>query len=91
MMAYIGLAVGITIIMTAGLASGVITLDNNRREYTWCPINDQLAKTNIEVNGCPIVRVYVNDWNRLTVLQQASIDSQMRGLGFVDAGEHIIR
>jgi len=69
-----------------------ITVDNsNRREYTYCPINDQLAKTNISVEGCPLVRVYVNNWSQLTSLQQTTIDTQIRGLGFVDAGEHIIR
>jgi len=80
------------LVSSIGLAYGAVTLDNsNRREYTWCPINDQLAKTNISVEGCPLARVYINDWNRLTVLQQTTIDSQMRGLGFVDAGEHVIR
>jgi len=84
--------ISVTIVMSVGIAFGAITIDSsNRREYTWCPISDTTAKTNIEVDGCPVVRVYINDWNRLTILQQSSIDTQMRGLGFVDAGEHVIR
>lgn len=86
------LAVGISFIAVNGSTSNTISLDNsNRREYTYCPINDELSKTNIEINGCPLTRVYVNDWNRLTVGQQTQIDSQLRALGFVDAGEHILR
>lgn len=77
---------------TAMIAMGAVSLDgSNRREYTWCPINDQLAKTNVSIEGCPIVRIYVNDWSRLTPLQQTTIDTQLRTLGFVDAGEHVIR
>lgn len=86
----------LSILMTFGsfmVAMGAISLDSsNRREYTWCPMTDSNAKTlNAEINGCPLVRVYINDWNRLTPLQQSDIDSRMRAMGFVDAGEHIIR
>ena len=93
-MKYIIIALIIGILSSIPIvAYGAITLDNsNRREYTYCPITDNLAKSlNAEIDGCPLVRVYVNNWNTLTSLQQTTIDSQLRGLGFVDAGEHIIR
>jgi hypothetical protein len=70
-----------------------ITVDNtNRREYTYCPIPDSTARSlNAEIDGCPLMRVYINNWSSLTVLQQNTIDTQMRTLGFVDAGEHLIK
>lgn len=77
---------------TSMIAMGAVSVDNGRREYTWCPLTDSNAKTlNAEINGCPLVRVYINDWSRLTPLQQSDVDSRMRAMGFVDAGEHIIR
>ena len=89
----IGIIAGsISGIAYGSLTSNTITIDNSdRREYTWCPISDQLAKTNIEIEGCPLTRVYVNDWNKLTVLEQTQIDTELRSLGFVDSGEHIIK
>jgi len=70
-----------------------ITLDNsNRREYTYCPLSDSEIKSlNAEINGCPLVRIYVNDWNKLTSLEQTAIDTLLRGKGFVDSGEHILK
>ena len=70
-----------------------ITVDNsNRREYTYCPLSDSDVKSfGGEINGCPLMRVYVKNWNNLTPLQQSTIDTLMRGKGFVDAGEHVIR
>jgi len=69
------------------------TLDNSgRREYTYCPISDTLAKSiNGEINGCPISRVYINHWNQLTPLQQTDIDTKLRAIGFVDSGENILK
>lgn len=82
----------ITVIPIAYAQTRTVTVDNaDRREYTWCPINDQLARTNISVEGCPLTRVYVNDWNKLSPLQQNTIDTQLRSLGFVDSDEHIIK
>lgn len=69
------------------------TIDNSgRREYTYCPISDTLAKSmNAEINGCPLTRVYVNNWNNLTPLQQTDIDTKLRAIGFVDSGENILK
>jgi len=69
------------------------TIDNSgRREYTYCPISDTLVKSlNAEIDGCPLTRVYVNNWNSLTPLQQTDIDTKLRAIGFVDSGEHIIK
>jgi len=69
------------------------TIDNSgRREYTYCPISDTLAKSiNGEINGCPISRVYINHWNQLTPLQQTDIDTKLRAIGFVDSGENILK
>lgn len=69
------------------------TIDNSgRREYTYCPISDNDAKSiNAEINGCPLMRIYINAWNDLTPLEQSAIDSKLRSLGFVDSGEHIIK
>jgi len=69
------------------------TIDNSgRREYTYCPISDTLAKSmNAEINGCPLTRVYVNNWNSLTPLQQTDIDTKLRAIGFVDSGENILK
>lgn len=70
-----------------------VTIDNaNRREYTYCPISDANAKLlDAEVNGCPVVRVFINNWSNLSIAEQTAIDTRMRSMGFVDAGEHIIR
>lgn len=80
-------------VLSVGVAYGAITLDNNsRREYTWCPISDTNVKAmSAEISGCPVVRVSVNNWNSLSALEQNTIDTRMRAMGFVDAGEHIIR
>lgn len=86
------IAVGI-LMLSFGVAYAAVTVDNaNRREYTYCPISDSNAKLmNAEINGCPVVRVFVNNWSNLSVAEQTAIDTRMRSMGFVDAGEHIIR
>jgi len=69
------------------------TIDSSgRREYTYCPISDSLVKSlNAEINGCPLIRIYVNHWSSLTPLQQTDIDTKLRAIGFVDSGEHILK
>lgn len=67
-----------------------ITTDNTgRREYGYCPISPEtmLSRAQFEVNGCPLVRVYITNWNQLTILDQQTIDSQLRSAGFKDIGE----
>jgi len=99
-MKYIPEILFISAIIVVGIASyaysasiTTTTLDNSgRREYTYCPISDTLAKSiNGEVNGCPLARVYINDWNKLTPLQQTDIDTKLRTIGFVDSGENILK
>lgn len=90
---------GIIIISIIALSSipmivhAAVTVDNlNRREYTYCPISDANARfLNAEVNGCPLVRVFIPNWSNLSIAEQTAIDTRMRSMGFVDAGEHIIR
>jgi hypothetical protein len=77
----------------AVIVSGALTtttIDNaGRREYTYCPIDDTTVKSfNGEVDGCPLARVYINDWAKLTTVQQTAIDTKLRSLGFVDTGEN---
>lgn len=66
------------------------TLDNiNRRVYTYCPINaTQVTSFHGDIEGCPIVRVYVNNWNTLPLANQTAIDTMLRTKGFVDQGEN---
>lgn len=84
----------IPIIMYATNAFGAsisptTTIDNSRRVYTWCPLNStNIASFNGEVDGCPLSRVYVNNWNSLTPIQQATIDNMLTSKGFVDAGQN---
>ena len=78
-----------------GIAYGAIiensiTLDNSdRREYGYCPISPEvmLSKAQFEINGCPIVRVYVSNWNSLSEIEKSTIDTQLRSSGFKDIGE----
>jgi len=99
-MKYIPEILFISAIIAVGIASyaysasiTTTTLDNSgRREYTYCPISDTLAKAiNGEINGCPLSRVYIKDWNKLTPLQQTDIDTKLRAIGFVDSGENILK
>jgi hypothetical protein len=78
------------------VAVPVDPLDNaGRREYVYCPVNPSLlsSRTTYEINGCPSVRIYVNNWNQLSVLDQTAIDSQLRSAGFKEPSElgNIIR
>ena len=77
-------------IISFTVANAVPSINNaSRREYVYCPINPTTLdqSTTYEINGCPNVRIYVNNWNTLTPLQQTSIDAQLRGLGFKDPDE----
>ena len=70
--------------------ASVSTIDNSgRREYGYCPISPEtmLSRAQFEINGCPLIRVYITNWNQLTVLDQQTIDSQLRSAGFKDIGE----
>jgi hypothetical protein len=75
------------------LAASTITVDNaNRREYTYCPLSDTDVKSfGGEIDGCPVVRVYVNNWSTLTPTEQTTIDTLLRSKGFVDSGENILK
>ena len=70
--------------------SPTITTDNtDRRMYTYCPLNNNdILSFNGEVDGCPLARVYVNNWNSLTPTQQTTIDNLLTSKGFVDAGQN---
>lgn len=85
----ISLIVSVVLGSLSGIAYASITLDNNRREYGYCPITPEsmLNKAQFEINGCPIVRVYIVNWNQLSSLEQTTIDTQMRNAGFKDIGE----
>lgn len=62
----------------------------NRKEFTYCPntsilgnlhyINGSLAKTSVE--GCPLNRIYIEDWNNISVLDQTQIKSQLLSNGW---------
>lgn len=85
----------IPIIMYATNAFGVsisptTTLDNtNRRMYTWCPLNaTDISSFNGEIDTCPMARVYVNNWNTLSLQQQQTVDKILTAKGFVDAGQN---
>ena len=71
-----------------------VTLDNaNRREYVYCPLNSTNIATinplaSSELDGCPLVRIYINHWNTLPILNQTTIDTMLRSKGFTDAGEN---
>lgn len=71
----------------------ISTIDNSgRREYTYCPLSDSDVKSmSAEINGCPLARVYVNDWNSKTPLEQTTIDILLRSKGFVDSSENILK
>jgi len=71
-------------------ALSIPSIDNSgRREYVYCPLNPSLldTSTTYELNGCPTVRIYVDKWNQLTLLQQTNIDTQLRSSGFKDPSE----
>lgn len=66
-----------------------ITVDNSdRREYVYCPIDTEELKviTTYEINGCPLVRVYIDNWTKLTLEEQTIIGQQMKANGFKDVG-----
>lgn len=70
--------------------AGTITVDNSgRREYGYCPINPELlsSRAELEINGCPLIRTYITNWDKLTILEQQTIDTELRGLGFKDISE----
>ena len=73
--------------------ASITSIDNSgRREYTYCPLSDSDIKSfNGEVNGCPLARVYVGNWNSLSSIDQQKIDTLLRSKGFVDSGENILK
>lgn len=79
-----------TFLYVFGASLNTSTIDNSgRREYGYCPLNTESlsSRAQIEVNGCPLVRVFITNWNQLSPIDQQTIDSQMRALGFKDIGE----
>lgn len=87
--------IGVVLGSISGIAYGAITansitIDNSgRREYGYCPISPEtmLSRAQFEINGCPLVRVYISNWNELSPTDQTTIDTQLRSLGFKDIGE----
>lgn len=78
------------VIYVFGASLNTSTIDNaGRREYGYCPMTPESlsSRAQIEVNGCPLVRVFITNWNQLSSIDQSTIDSQMRALGFKDIGE----
>lgn len=79
--------------LVLGSLSGIVyaqSIDNaGRREYVYCPIDPSLlsARTTYEINGCPTVRIYVDNWNNLPTLDKTTIDTQLRNSGFKDVSE----
>ena len=74
----------------SGIAYGAISIDNSgRREYGYCPISPEtlLSRAQFEINGCPLIRVYISNWNELTTIDQTTIDTQLKSLGFKDIGD----
>jgi hypothetical protein len=85
-------AVGIIafVVPALGVTTTTTTVDNsNRREYVYCPIDSLLlnSKTTYEIDGCPTVRLYVNNWNNLATTDKTAVDTQLRSAGFKDVGE----
>lgn len=66
--------------------SATTTLDtSNRRIYTYCPLsNSDINSFNGEIDGCPVVRVYISNWTSLSPTQQSTIDTLLTSKGFVD-------
>lgn len=62
---------------------------SNRRQYVYCPFDPTLfsSKTTFEISGCPLARIYVDNWNSLSPTDQTTIDTQLRNNGFKDIGE----
>ena len=60
-----------------------------RREYVYCPVDTSaLDKTvTYEINGCPTVRIYVENYDRLTIIQKSDIDAKLRADGFLPKEE----
>lgn len=86
-------AISISILGTI-VAFGAVTLDNsNRREYGYCPLAPEgiSSRVSLQVNGCPLMRVYISNWNQLTTLEQTTVDTQLRSMGFKDIGEFDVR
>lgn len=79
-----------TVMVINVYAVNTTTIDNSgRREYGYCPIAPEtmLSRAEFEINGCPLVRTYITNWDRLTITEQTTIDSQLRALGFKDISE----
>lgn len=86
-------AISIPAIFIIVYGASITSIDNSsRREYTYCPLSDSDVKSfNGEVNGCPLARVYVDNWNSLSSIDQQKIDTLLRSKGFVDSGENILK
>lgn len=66
-----------------------ITIDNSgRREYVYCPVDiDTLGiELTYELNGCPIARIYIDNWLSMTVEEQNAIHEHLINNGFKDVG-----
>lgn len=58
----------------------------NRKEFTTCSIkpSEFPANAELEFYGCPTVRVYINNWDSLTPVEQSSITQLLTSKGFVE-------
>lgn len=77
----------LTVVLSVAYAQ---TIDNSgRREYGYCPISPEtmLGRAEFEINGCPLVRVYITNYNQLSTIEKTTIDTQMRASGFRDISE----
>lgn len=77
------------IIFAHGLTISPSVDQEGRREYGYCPISPEnmLSRAQFEINGCPLIRVYVTNWNQLSTPDQQTLDTQLRSAGFKDISE----
>ena len=63
--------------------------NETRKEYVYCPIDTELLDKSVtyEINGCPIIRVYVENYDRLDTLKRTQIDNTLRTDGFIPKEE----
>lgn len=55
-----------------------------RKEYVYCPVDVNALDKSVtyEINGCPTVRIYVENYNTLDTLTKTNIDTTLKSQGF---------
>lgn len=80
MIAFFITMIGLTTYSYAIAQTEIIT----RKEYVYCPIDVDTLDNSIvyEINGCPTVRMYVENYDRLDTLTRTNIDVTLKARGF---------